>query len=674
MRTFNNIYLFALALLLLTACEDDERSLGFLDTIPLPSEIGASFKIEQDNSGVVTISPTATGANSFTVDFGDGSPTSPVLKQGESVQHTYDEGTFQIGVTAENLKGQSASSTIPLTVNFKAPENLMVNLNVDGLNATVSATADFEAYFEVDFGEDPEADPIQFMEGETAEYTYQSVGTFVVTVTAFSGGSNTAVFTDTIMSTDPVVLPISFESTTRDIQFGDFGGATTELIGNPDPSGINTSSTVARLNKMDGSETFAGTSFPLNEPIDFSAGDKFRIKTWSPTVGAIVKLKIENLEDGSISTEVDAVTTVANQWEELLFDFSGQDLSQPYGRLVIFFDFGNSGMGEDYYFDDIVQSDQGLEPLALPLTFESTQLTYNFVNFGGATTTVVANPDMNGNTSATVANLNKESGSEVWAGSFIELPDPIDFSTSSEISVKTWAPASGITVMLKVENATDGGIFIEVPVTNTVANEWETLTFDFSSGDLSQEYHKVVMFFDFGNAGTGADYYFDDVRFVGDDPGDVLALPIDFESQTLSYVFEGFGSASAMVVANPDMNGNPSATVANLNKANGSEVWAGAFIELPDPIDFSTSSQISVKTWAPASGITIMLKVENATDGGIFIEVPLTNTVANEWETLTYDFSGGDLSQEYHKVVMFFDFGNNGTGADYYFDDIEFAN
>ena len=44
-----------------------------------------------------------------------------------------------------------------------------------------------------------------------------------------------------------------------------------------------------------------------------------------------------------------------------------------------------------------------------------------------------------------------------------------------------------------------------------LANTWEELNFDFT-GFTDQEYSKVVIFFDFGNAGTGTTFYFDDIE------------------------------------------------------------------------------------------------------------------------------------------------------------------
>ena len=111
-----------------------------------------------------------------------------------------------------------------------------------------------------------------------------------------------------------------------------------------------------------------------------------------------------------------------------------------------------------------------------------------------------------------VGNLTKAGGSEVWAGSFLTIDAPIDFSGSTTMTIDTWSPKSGINVLMKLENLDDGDIFQEVQVQNTVSDQWETLTFDFSAIDQSQTYQKIVIFFDFGNAGDDSKYYFDNIN------------------------------------------------------------------------------------------------------------------------------------------------------------------
>ena len=69
------------------------------------------------------------------------------------------------------------------------------------------------------------------------------------------------------------------------------------------------------------------------------------MKVWSPAVGKTVKFKFDyGLGDGS-GIEVDAVTTVANGWEELTFDYSAINTANSYDRIVMIFELGTPGDG-----------------------------------------------------------------------------------------------------------------------------------------------------------------------------------------------------------------------------------------------------------------------------------------------------------------------------------------
>jgi len=127
--------------------------------------------------------------------------------------------------------------------------------------------------------------------------------------------------------------------------------ADTQVVSNPNASGINTSANVAQLIKTAGAEVWAGTFFETAAPIDLVIYNKINVKTWSPKSGAMVKLKLEN-SDASITHEVDLFTTATNSWENLLYDFSGAPAAD-YVRIVIFFDFDNAGDDSVYYYDDV---------------------------------------------------------------------------------------------------------------------------------------------------------------------------------------------------------------------------------------------------------------------------------------------------------------------------------
>jgi hypothetical protein len=499
---------------LLFGCSDDENSLVDLDNAGAPTNVSALFTITQDNTGFVTISPNADGATHFDVYFGDGTTEPVEIVTGKNATHTYDEGVYDVHIVAYAVNGKSTDYTQSLTVTFIAPQNLDITVTPtvgNSFSVDATATADYETFFEVWFGESDGETPVQFNEGQVISHVYAAVGTYTVKVVAYSGGAATAELTEEVTIVDPLVLPITFESPTLPYSFIDFGNEATSVVDNPDATGINTSSKVGKSIKNPGAETWAGTVLTLDGTIDFSTLTTFRVKVWSPMTGAIVKLKIENLTDATQNYEVDAVTTVTNQWEELTYNFSGANMDQEYSKVILFFNFNVTGSGEVFYFDDIALIPAS-GTLSLPLDFEYASVDYIFNNFGGAFGSKVVNPNVGGiNTSGNIGQVIKNSGSETWAGVAIPMIAPIDFSSMQKVKMKVWSPAPGLPVLMKFENIPNT-TSTELLATTTVAGGWEELTYDFTGINNANNYQNLVLFFDFGNPGTGATYYFDDVK------------------------------------------------------------------------------------------------------------------------------------------------------------------
>ena len=56
-------------------------------------------------------------------------------------------------------------------------------------------------------------------------------------------------------------------------------------------------------------------------------------------------------------------------------------------------------------------------------------------------------------------------------------------------------------------------------------------------------------------------------------------------------------------------------------------------------LTFLASEVISINTWSPKADIPVRLKLEGCRLGA-FLELDANTTVANQWETLTWDFTG----------------------------------
>ena len=316
-----------------------------------------------------------------------------------------------------------------------------------------------------------------------------------------------------------LALPITFDANGVDYPFGVFGGAETVLVADP----ANGDLQVAQTTKTAGAETFAGTVIggfdsQLASAIPFAEGaTTMNVRVQTPNAGTPVLLKLENA-DASSTTELLVNTSVGGAFETLTWNFAdapGFSLDVDYVRVVIFFDFGNPGDGATYLFDDVRFGAGGL---SLPITFDASGVNYPFGVFGGAETTLVADPD---NAELQVAQSIKTAGAETFAGTVIggfdsSLATAIPFADgATSMSVRVQTPNAGTPVLLKLENA-DASSTTELLVNTTTGGAFETLTWDFSTAagfSLDVDYVRVVIFFDFGNPGDGATYLFDDVQF-----------------------------------------------------------------------------------------------------------------------------------------------------------------
>lgn len=533
MKILKYFTLFLIPVCLAMGCRknDFSQDTSFANSAASASNLAVMFDITHDNSGLVTITPSASGAVRYNVTFGDGSTATANVAAGKNVQHTYKEGTYQVKLIAYDINGKATTLTQQLVVSFRTPENLAVNLSVANLTVTVSATAEYATLFKMSFGDSTATNPVQStftLGGQVVNHTYTSSGTYIVKVTALSGGSESVSKLDTIVVTKPLNLPVTFEDPNVNYILSDFGGEASSVVADP----VNSSNHVGKSIKTVGAQTWAGVTIGSGAgfatPIPISASnEKMTLQVYSPAVGLDIKLKLDNHANpnNGLSVETDVLTTKANQWETLTFDFSKNAAGTPafnpsntYDLASIFFDFNNAGTGSTFYFDNLQM--YNLQPMDLPVTFDDPNVDYSLVDFGGNVSSIVKDP---ANPANMVAMSIKTSGAVTYAGTTLGngFAHPIALSsTRLKMTVMVYSPAAGIDVKLKLDNHlnANNGLSVETDVLTTKANQWETLTFDFSQNaagtpayNPANIYDLATIFFDFGNNGTGATYYWDNV-------------------------------------------------------------------------------------------------------------------------------------------------------------------
>jgi len=482
-------------------------------------------------------------------------------------------------------------------------------------------------------------------------------------------------------------LPLDFESSSTSYTFTDFDGGAATRIANPNSGGINTTANVGKMVKGPG-QIWAGSLLSLATPIDFSVNKIFKVKVFSPRVGAKLLLKVENLTNAAINFEKEAICTTANAWEELSFDYSLINATNSYQKLVFIFDLGTQGDGSanfTYLFDEIrlIAPTVIIVAPTLPVDFESSSITYGFTDFDGGVATKIANPSPGGiNTTATVAKMVKGPG-QPWAGSYLTLAAPIDFSVNKIFKVKVYSPRAGAKLLLKVE----GGTPFEREATITAANTWQELTFDYTAVPTANQ-NKLVFIFDLGTQGDSSanfTFLFDEIRLIAP-TGPVLTqinLPVTFEGTTTDFTMTDFGGNVSTKVVDPT---NSSNTVMKVVKTAGAEGWAGTtmgagVLGFSSAVPFTTTNKkMYVRVWTPAAGIKVRLKVEDHTNVNRYVEQDVFTTMVG-WETLMFDFTTPatapfDATFIYNKASIFFNFipaVPNAVEGTYYFDNVSYG-
>jgi len=339
---------------------------------------------------------------------------------------------------------------------------------------------------------------------------------------------------------------VDFESSPPQALRG-FGGAEDSTVV-VDPT--DATNQVAQVVKSATAELWAGTTvyYCPNEsiaPLPFSATEqRMSLRVWSPDAGIPVRMKVEDAGNPAVSVETEASTTVASQWETLIFDFGNEavgtapiDLAATYNKVSVFFNFGTTGAmaGEKTYFmDDITFLDVVFSPDCPGggggdelIDFETADTGAGFTwavfeNDDNPPLEILANPDNSGiNASATVGRITaRVAPGQPWAGTETAHGDigPITLDSSNSI-VKVMVYKSVISDVGVKFAIPSGGAQAEVRVPNTVVDQWEELTFDLSAHiglPESTGIDQFIFFPDFDNAGRTGDnvVYFDNVRLT----------------------------------------------------------------------------------------------------------------------------------------------------------------
>ncbi len=288
--------------------------------------------------------------------------------------------------------------------------------------------------------------------------------------------------------------------------------------------------------------TYQGLDWSSN-PVNVSARGKLHIDFWTPDLASV---KVSIISTGKESAVTQVLTTAS--WNSVDIDLSNYTVQDLSAIIQIKLESATPGTlyVDNIYFWGTANGGGGGGAGTTIVTFDEVpppKLTDFGVN--GAPPVIAGDPAGGANQVLKVFKYaSPPPGSEQWAGVTVSTQTvPVDSipaipftATDTKMTVRTYSPAVGVRVRLKVEDASNPGISCETDAITTTAGAWETLTFDFANPGLSppvgggptspldptKTYNKVSIFSDFGigNGGSAplpADrvYYYDDITFLG---------------------------------------------------------------------------------------------------------------------------------------------------------------
>lgn len=214
-----------------------------------------------------------------------------------------------------------------------------------------------------------------------------------------------------------------------------------------------------------------------------------------------------------------------------------------------------------------------------------------------------ANPVSGGiNTSPTVAQFTALASGQPWALCYSDDLGDFQFNASN-ILVKIMVYKPRISpVAIKFEG---GSTPIEIQISNTLVNQWEELTFDFS-GQIGNNYSRIVVIPDF--AARTQDYliYFDNIRVPAPNitPPAVPTVAAPTPTEAAANVIALFSNAYPNVTVNTWSAGWDMADVADVQIAgNDTKLYTNltfAGIEFTSPtIDATSMSHFHMDIWTP---------------------------------------------------------------------------
>jgi len=730
MKKIKTYYKALFLLVFLVACtEDDLRELSYLDTIAVPTNLAVAFNITQDNTGLVTITPSGDGAVSYDISFGDSSTEPANVVQGNGVEHTYGEGTYEIGVIAYNLNGDSLAVTQELIVSFQAPQNLVVTLENDAAitkQVNVSATADFAAMYEFYSGEVGVTQPVATANiGDAISYTYADPGIYSVKIIAMGGAIATTEHTEEFEVTEilaPIVSALLQPSRNESDVISIYSSVYTDVVDTDTFPNWDQASQGSSWGTYDLSGdsmlqytnlSYQGVQF--GSPQDLTSMEFIHMDVWTADLPQL-ETSLISLTNGEKPIVSDLTL---NDWTSIdipLSAFTDQGLTVadihqfkfvgiPWASGTVFID--------NLYF---YRSASEYAPL-LSDDFEGNGNITTWTGDGAGLTLNTPNI-VNESINTSLSILQYEDTGGQYANIQFTADGKFDLSTGNTVySLKIYVPSSSVTgsqpnqVSLKLQNSDLGGNSWQTQteiVKPIVLDTWQELVFNFETDPFINldgsspdpvdrtDLDKVVIQVNSENNYDSARAYIDDFAYGPALPMDSPPFATDdFEGNGTITTWLGDGATLDNSFNNPidgSVAGMNYSSKVMLYEDTGGQYANAQFVVSPK-LDLTAKNKFTLKVYVPSSSITgsqpnqISLKLQNSDLGGNSWQTQteiVKTIVLDAWQEITFDFvndtfinlDGGSPDPidriDLDKVVIQLNSENNYDSVSAYIDDLNY--
>ncbi|NWF89293.1 MAG: hypothetical protein HXY50_07485, partial [Ignavibacteriaceae bacterium] len=277
---------------------------------------------------------------------------------------------------------------------------------------------------------------------------------------------------------------------------------------------------------------------------------------------------------------------------------------------------------------------------------------------------VVANPAVGGiNTSANCGFIKVRVNADPWVGIFADVTPFVLTADNCKPTLMVYK-----TIISNVNIKLEGpGLNHDTKVPNTLINQWEKIEFDLTA-DIGKTVNRVVIMPDFPDTRTDSSLaYFDNLEFVH------TGTPtINWETLGNNWtwnIFSAGAGGSYAVAPNPNKTGiNTSDSCGRLIVGANGDPWAGVWCsDFPDMLIDESNCIIKVMVNKNViSNFNLKLEPPN-------VDHNVPNTVVNQWEELTFDYSSA-IGTTANVLTIIPDFPATRTaGSLNYFDNIQFT-